>query len=279
MHKRYRFIAPYRYTILPCEQILKLSFYTFLLLPALNIYAWDIEIEKLKQEISRHPEVDTFGVNRLVEAHEIQNPLNFVNNFSEVNRELADELKGELANGNQQSAIEIANDIKDNSEKINHHGKRADAIVKGMLQHSRSGTGQKEKTDINTLTEEYLKIAYHGMLAKDNNSSTVPISIGMKTDFDPSLPAILLVQQDMGRVLMNILSNAFYATVQKQKHITSGEDYKPFVTVQTKKINHQVEITVRDNGNGIPPAFIGKIFQPFFTTKPTGYRSWFVFSI
>jgi len=196
-------------------------------------------------------------------AHEIQNPLNFVNNFSEVNRELAEELKGELAVGNSQLAAEIANDIKENSEKINHHGKRADAIVKGMLQHSRSSAGVKEPTDINKLADEYLRLAYHGIKAKDNSFNAT-----MKTDFDESIGKINIIPQDIGRVLLNLYNNAFYAVAERRKLLAVS--YEPLVSVSTKKSENKITITVSDNGNGIPASIKEKIFQPFFTTKPTG---------
>ena len=196
-------------------------------------------------------------------AHEIQNPLNFVNNFSEVNTELIEEMKNELANGNNQQAIEIAEDIKGNQEKINFHGKRADAIVKGMLQHSRSSSGQKEPTDMNTLADEYLRLSYHGLRAKDKS-----FNADMKTDFDGNLGKVNVIQQDMGRVLLNLFNNAFYAVTQKKKSDIQG--YEPTVSVSTKKTGSSVEIRVKDNGNGIPKKVLDKIFQPFFTTKPTG---------
>ena len=201
-------------------------------------------------------------------AHEIQNPLNFVNNFSDVNKELVDELKAELATGNMQFANEIADDIKANEEKINHHGKRADSIVKGMLQHSRVSSGQKEPTDINALADEYLRLAYHGMRAKDKTSNAVPIAIGIKTDFDNTIGKINVVPQDIGRVILNLINNAFYAVNEKQKQNLNG--YEPTVTVITKSSNGVVELKVKDNGNGIPQRMLDKIFQPFFTTKPTG---------
>ncbi|HRI22064.1 MAG TPA: ATP-binding protein, partial [Panacibacter sp.] len=196
-------------------------------------------------------------------AHEIQNPLNFVNNFSEVNTELIDELKSELATGNMQSANEIADDIKENSEKINHHGKRADAIVKGMLQHSRSSSGQKEPTDINALCDEYLRLAYHGLRAKNKSFNAT-----MKTDFDETIGNINIIPQDMGRVILNLITNAFYAVMEKKKE--QPEAYEPSVNVSTKKVKDRIEIRVADNGKGIPQNIIDKIFQPFFTTKPTG---------
>ena len=196
-------------------------------------------------------------------AHEIQNPLNFVNNFSEVNTELIDELKEEIAKGNLAEVKTIADNIQENEQKINHHGKRADAIVKGMLQHSRSSTGGKQPTDINALADEYLRLAYHGLRAKDKN-----FNAEIKTEFDDSIGNINIIAQDTGRVLLNLYNNAFYAVDEKKK--SSNGIYKPTVIVTTKKNGHDVYITVKDNGNGIPQKVIDKIFQPFFTTKPTG---------
>jgi len=196
-------------------------------------------------------------------AHEIQNPLNFVNNFSEVSKELIDEINIELDKGEFEEAKAIANDIKQNLEKINHHGKRADAIVKGMLQHSRSSSGVKEPTDINALCDEYLRLSYHGLRAKDKSFNAI-----MRTDFDASLEKINIIPQDIGRVVLNLLTNAFYVVDEKKK---SGlENYEPTVSISTKKIADKVEIKVTDNGNGIPQKVLDKIFQPFFTTKPTG---------
>ncbi len=196
-------------------------------------------------------------------AHEIQNPLNFVNNFSEVNQEMVNELQTELKSGNVDEAIAISNDIKDNSEKILHHGKRADAIVKNMLQHSRSSTGVKEPTDINALADEYLRLSYHGMRAKDKN-----FTAKMQTDFDKSIDKINIIPQDIGRVLLNLFNNAFYAVNEKAQQQHNG--YDPTVSVSTKKLTNCIELTVKDNGNGISKKIIDKIFQPFFTTKPTG---------
>ena len=199
-------------------------------------------------------------------AHEIQNPLNFVNNFSEVNTELIAELKEEMDKGNIDEAKAIANDIAANEEKINHHGKRADAIVKGMLQHSRSSSGVKESTDINELADEYLRLAYHGLRAKDKSFNAT-----MKTDFDGSIGSIDVLPQDIGRAILNLITNAFYAVTEKRKsRMADGQVYEPTVSVSTKKINGRVEISVKDNGNGIPQKVLDKIFQPFFTTKPTG---------
>jgi len=196
-------------------------------------------------------------------AHEIQNPLNFVNNFSEVNTELIDELEQEIDKGNFDDVKIITKDLKDNEQKILHHGKRADAIVKGMLQHSRVSTGQKEPTDINALADEYLRLAYHGLRAKEKSFNTTP-----QTDFDITIGKINIVPQDIGRVLLNLINNAFYAVMQKKKQ--SGDNYEPTVSVFTKKLNGKVEIHVKDNGVGIPQKIVDKIFQPFFTTKPTG---------
>jgi len=213
-------------------------------------------------------------------AHEIQNPLNFVNNFSEVNKELVDELQQELKAGKIDDAIAISNDIKDNEEKINHHGKRADAIVKGMLQHSKTSSGQKEPTDINVLADEYLRLAYHGLRAKDKS-----FNAEIKTDFDSSIGKINIIPQDIGRVILNLINNAFYAVDEKKKQKPpspkwvkedSSMDYEPLVTVSTKRLGSplgdggRIEIRVADNGNGIPQKVLDKIFQPFFTTKPTG---------
>ncbi len=200
-------------------------------------------------------------------AHEIQNPLNFVNNFSEVNKELIDEMQQEMDKENYTDAKEISNDLKDNEEKILHHGKRADAIIKGMLQHSRKSAGQKELTDINALADEYLRLAYHGLRAKDKEFNAT-----MKTDFDESIGNINIIPQDIGRVLLNLYNNAFYAVSEKSTSTSSTkqENYELIVSVSTKKINDKVEIIVKDNGNGIPQKVVDKIFQPFFTTKPTG---------
>ncbi len=201
-------------------------------------------------------------------AHEIQNPLNFVNNFSEVNSELADELKEELNNTNlspeQKLPIEeIANDIKNNQEKISFHGKRADSIVKGMLQHSRSSNGQKEPTNINALADEYFRLAYHGLRAKDKGFNAT-----MESDFDENVGKINIVAQDVGRVILNLITNAFYAV--KAAKMQKGKNYEPTVSVSTRKEKGKVLVIVKDNGTGIPESVKSKIFQPFFTTKPTG---------
>jgi two-component system NtrC family sensor kinase len=207
-------------------------------------------------------------------AHEIQNPLNFVNNFSEVNTELADELEQEVKKENLDGIKSIAKDIKENQQKINHHGKRAEAIVKGMLQHSRVSSGQKELTDINALCEEYLRLAYHGFRAKDKS-----FNAKFETFLDPSLPKVNVVPQDIGRVILNLINNAFYAVSAKasdypkassDKSATADGMYEPTVSVSTKTTGEKIQISVTDNGNGIPQKLLDKIFQPFFTTKPTG---------
>jgi two-component system, NtrC family, sensor kinase len=196
-------------------------------------------------------------------AHEIQNPLNFVNNFSEVSTELLHEMTEELSKGKLADAKEIADSLKQNLEKINHHGKRAGDIVKGMLQHSRSSNGQKEPTDINALADEYLRLAYHGFRSKDKSFNTT-----LKTDYDETIGYINIIPQDIGRVLLNLITNAAYAVGEKNK---SGiENYEPTLSVTTKKLGDRVLISVKDNGNGIQQQLLDKIFQPFFTTKPSG---------
>jgi signal transduction histidine kinase len=196
-------------------------------------------------------------------AHEIQNPLNFINNFSEVNNELIDEMNQEIEKKEFEEAKSIAIDIKQNLEKINHHGKRADDIVKGMLQHSKSSTGIKEPTDINILCDEYLRLAYHGLRAKDKS-----FNANFKTNFDESLKKINVIPQDFGRVILNLITNAFYTVAEKKKQL--GENYEPYVTVSTDQQKDSVVVKVIDNGGGIPKKVMDKIFQPFFTTKPTG---------
>ncbi|GAA4280363.1 sensor histidine kinase [Gaetbulibacter aestuarii] len=201
-------------------------------------------------------------------AHEIQNPLNFVNNFSEVSKELLEEMKEELEAGNLEDVKDIALDVIQNLEKITHHGKRADGIVKGMLQHSRTSSGVKEPTDINVLADEYLRLAYHGLRAKDKTFNAL-----MNTDFDKNIGNINVIGQDIGRVILNLITNAFYAVTEKYKKLkedVSETEYQPSVWVSTKKLDQVVEIHVKDNGSGIPKNLIEKIFQPFFTTKPTG---------
>lgn len=196
-------------------------------------------------------------------AHEIQNPLNFVNNFSEVNAELISEMKLELEKGNIDEVKAIITDLQENEKKINHHGMRADAIVKGMLQHSRMSTGQKEASDINALCDEYLRLSYHGLRAKDKS-----FNAELKADFDGSIDKIEIIPQDIGRVLLNLFNNAFYAVNEKKN--TAGEKFQPMVSVVTKNLNDKIEIKIEDNGKGIPANIADKIFHPFFTTKPAG---------
>jgi signal transduction histidine kinase len=196
-------------------------------------------------------------------AHEIQNPLNFVNNFSEVNRELIDELEQEIEKGNMGEVSTLAKNIRENQEKITHHGKRADSIVKGMLQHSRNSSGLREPTDINALADEYLRLAYHGLRARDKsfNATVRPV-------FDGSVGLVKIIPQDVGRVILNLITNAFYAVNEKRKRAPAG--FEPTVIVQTRKEAGRIEIRVKDNGDGIPERVLDKIFQPFFTTKPSG---------
>jgi signal transduction histidine kinase len=205
-------------------------------------------------------------------AHEIQNPLNFVNNFSEVSGELLAEMKAELDKGNADDAKEIASDVMQNLEKINYHGKRAADIVKGMLQHSRNSSGVKELIDINQMALECLQLAFHGLRAKDKS-----FKAGFITDFDPNLPKINVIPQDIGRVMLNLINNAFYAVDLHKRNLAGSQslsglelNYQPHVTVSTKNLGTCIEISVKDNGTGIPLEIKEKIFQPFFTTKPTG---------
>jgi len=234
------------------------------------------ELKVTQQQLIQSEKMASLGELTAGIAHEIQNPLNFVNNFSEINKELLIEMNTEIEKGNIDEVKAIANDIINNEEKINHHGKRADAIVKGMLQHSRSSSGSKEPTDINALCDEYLRLSYHGLRAKDKSFNATLI-----TDFDESLSAdeagigkINIIPQDIGRVILNLITNAFYATNEKKKLVL--KNYDPTVTIKTLKIpptggrGAEVFITVSDNGPGIPQKVLDKIFQPFYTTKPTG---------
>ncbi len=230
------------------------------------------ELKSTQSQLIQSEKMASLGELTAGIAHEIQNPLNFVNNFSEVNKELLVEMKDELDKGNIADAKVIANDIIDNEEKIIHHGKRADAIVKGMLQHSSSGSGKKEPTNINALADEYLRLAYHGLRAKDKSFNAT-----MKTDFDESIGNINIIPQDIGRVILNLITNAFYVVDEKKKasvEKSSFENltslYEPTVSVGTKKDGNKVLVFVKDNGNGIPQKILDKIFQPFFTTKPAG---------
>jgi signal transduction histidine kinase len=238
----------------------------------------NLQLQKQKQEIEMTLEKLTSTQSQLVQAekmaslgeltagiaHEIQNPLNFVNNFAELNTELIDELKKEIEPSGISSANELIEDIKANSEKITFHGKRADAIVKSMLQHSRKSSGQKELTDINALCDEYLRLSYHGLRAKDKS-----FNAEFDTQYDTTLAPINVVPQDIGRVILNLINNAFYAVNERQKK-DKDSGYKPRVTLTTRQEGNQVVIEVADNGTGMPDQVKEKIFQPFFTTKPTG---------
>ena len=221
------------------------------------------QLQATQQQLIQSEKLASLGELTAGIAHEIQNPLNFVNNFSEVSIELIDEMEEELEKGDKEEAAAIAADLKANLSKIIHHGKRADGIVKGMLQHSRASSTVKEPTDINKLADEYFRLAYHGLRAKDKS-----FNAELVTHFGENLPTVNIVPQDVGRVLLNLFNNAFYAVHQKQKDHPEG--YKPTVTVSTQAKDGQVVITVHDNGSGIPDSVKDKIMQPFFTTKPTG---------
>jgi two-component system NtrC family sensor kinase len=227
------------------------------------------ELQATQAQLIQQEKLASLGELTAGIAHEIQNPLNFVNNFSEVSMELIEEMEEEMAKGDMEEANAIAADIKQNLEKIRHHGKRADGIVKGMLQHSRASSNIKEPTNLNTIADEYFRLAYHGLRAKDKSFNAELVS-----KLDPNLPPINIVSQDVGRVLLNMFTNAFYAVHQKQKLV--GGDFKPRVEVSTRVIpasakqGAEVEVVVRDNGSGIPDAIKDKIMQPFFTTKPAG---------
>ena len=225
-------------------------------------------LQTTQQQLIQSEKLASLGELTAGIAHEIQNPLNFVNNFSEVSMELIDEMEQELANGDKEEAMAIAGDIKQNLEKIRHHGQRADSIVKGMLQHSRASNNTLELTNINTLADEYLRLSYHGLRAKDKSFNAELI-----THFGEQLPMVNVIPQDIGRVLLNLFTNAFYTVQQKQKESDAG--YKPTVELTTRlkkaaTTGYEVEIIVKDNGGGIPDNIKDKIMQPFFTTKPTG---------
>ena len=222
-----------------------------------------VELKAAQAQLIQNEKMASLGELTAGIAHEIKNPLNFVNNFSEVNSELIDEMQQEIEKGKLDDVKAIATNIKDNQQKITYHGKRADDIVKSMLQHSRSSTGVKEATDINALADEYLRLAYYGLRAKDKLFEATT-----KTDFDASIGNINIIPQDIGRVILNLITNAFYAVSEKKRQLRGS--YEPTVSVSTKKMRGKVEIKVRDNGNGISPKILDKIFQPFFTTKPTG---------
>ena len=221
------------------------------------------ELKLTQEQLVQSEKMASLGELTAGIAHEIQNPLNFVNIFSEVNSELIDELHQEIDKGNNSEVKTIADDIKENEKKILHHGKRADAIVKSMLQHSRSSSGKKEPTDINVLADEYLRLAYHGLRAKDKS-----FNAKFETHLDNSIGKTNIISQDIGRVMVNLINNAFYAVSEKKKQV--GDGYEPTVMVTTKNLGDKVELRVIDNANGIPQKVLDKIFQPFFTTKPTG---------
>ncbi|RZJ30955.1 MAG: HAMP domain-containing histidine kinase [Flavobacterium sp.] len=225
------------------------------------------ELKKTHAQLVQSEKMASLGELTAGIAHEIQNPLNFVNNFSEVSIELIEEMNEEREKPVEERdptlEDELLKDISENLTKITHHGKRADAIVKGMLLHSRSSSGIKEPTDINALCDEFLRLSYHGLRAKDKS-----FNASIKTDFDPAAAKVDAVSQDLGRVILNLLTNAFYVVNERKKQNPTG--YEPTVSVSTKNLGNQVEIRVTDNGNGIPKKVIDKIFQPFFTTKPAG---------
>ena len=229
-----------------------------------------IELKSAQSQLIQSEKMASLGELTAGIAHEIQNPLNFVNNFSEVSAEMMDEMEKEFLLGNKEEGVALILDIRQNLEKIIHHGKRADAIVKGMLQHSHSSSATKELTDINKLADEYLRLAYHGLRAKDKSFNAT-----IKTDFDESIGYINIIPQDIGRVILNLITNAFYAIGEKKEQqleglLTGQAGYEPTVSVSTKKMDDNVLVSVKDNGNGIPQKIIDKIFQPFFTTKPAG---------
>ncbi|GJM28487.1 MAG: hypothetical protein DHS20C17_11220 [Cyclobacteriaceae bacterium] len=228
------------------------------------------KLESTQSQLIQSEKMASLGELTAGIAHEIQNPLNFVNNFAEVSEELVTELKEELDKGDVSQAKIISDDVIETCKKINHHGQRASSIVKGMLEHSRSGNGKKEPTDINALTDEYLRLAYHGLRAKDKS-----FNADFKTDLDETLPKVKVIPQEIGRVLLNLINNAFYAVDKRAKEGING--YKPELTITTKlshsdgnKGEEVIEIRVADNGSGVPADIKNKIFQPFFTTKPTG---------
>ena len=221
------------------------------------------ELKAAQQQLIQSEKMASLGELTAGIAHEIQNPLNFINNFSDVSRELLQEMKEELEAGNTAEAGTIAGDVIANLDKILHHGKRADGIVKGMLQHSRSSSGQKEPISINALCDEYLRLAYHGLRAKDKS-----FNVKFETAFDESIGMVSVMPQEIGRVILNLINNAFYAVNERKGRGETG--YEPEVTVRTVHAGDHLKIYIRDNGTGIPRPVMDKIFQPFFTTKPTG---------
>ncbi len=222
------------------------------------------EIIKTQEQLVTQQKLASLGALTAGIAHEIKNPLNFVNNFAELSNDLLDEMETEFENDNKEEGRKIFKDLKLNLEKINQHGKRADSIVKGMLLHSRGSTGEKAPTDINDLLDQYVNLAYHGMRARDK-----AFNITIEKDYDETLEKINLVPQDISRVFLNLINNAYYAAYERKKN-SSDNNFSPTLKVLTKNLNGKVEIRIADNGNGIPKDIIDKIFQPFFTTKPTG---------
>jgi signal transduction histidine kinase len=220
------------------------------------------ELKTTQNQLLQREKMASLGELTAGIAHEIQNPLNFVNNFSETNIELIEEMGQEINKGNIEEVKAIANDVKENEQKINHHGKRAEAIVKGMLEHSNRSKGEKQPTDLNVLAAEYLRLSLHGFRAKDNS-----FNVNFKTNFDENIGKIEVVPQDIGRVLLNLYNNAFYAINEKKQ---LNGTFEPTVEVSSKKVGNKVELSVKDNGAGIPEKIVDKIYQPFFTTKPTG---------
>jgi len=221
------------------------------------------ELKSTQSQLIQSEKMASLGELTAGIAHEIQNPLNFVNNFAEVSVDLMEELSEEMANDNAEEVAEITEDLKQNLSKINHHGQRASSIVKGMLEHSRTDEGIKELTDINALIDEFLRLSYHGLRAKDKS-----FNADFKLEADETLPKIKVISQDIGRVMLNLINNAFYAVAKRAREEDDG--YTPNVLVTTKQLDKAIEIRLKDNGGGIPAEFIDKIFQPFFTTKPTG---------
>lgn len=221
------------------------------------------ELKKTQSQLIQSEKMASLGELAAGIAHEIQNPLNFVNNFSEINNELIDEIKSDKYKLKEDELRDMLNDIFINNEKINLHGKRADSIVKSMLQHSRGASGNKELTDVNALCEEYLRLAYHGMRAKDKS-----FNVSLDTHFDRNIQKIIVVPQEIGRVILNLVNNAFYAVTVKKNNSSSG--FESIVTVRTRNVENHIEISVKDNGVGIPQNLRDKIFQPFFTTKAPG---------
>jgi signal transduction histidine kinase len=231
-----------------------------------------VELKTTQKQLIQSEKMASLGELTAGIAHEIQNPLNFVNNFSEVSVELIDEMRDELKAGNESLVLELAKDLENNLSKISHHGKRAEAIVKGMLQHSRSSSGIREPTNINSLADEYLRLSYHGLRAKDKS-----FNASMKTSFDEQIGMVPVIPQDIGRVFLNLFTNAFYSVANKKKVMGIGAPYEPTVLVETKLLQgagsngeNIVSVRVKDNGLGISQQVIDKIYQPFFTTKPSG---------